>query len=592
MLEYHSNCVALNEFVSALTAASFPDQGAATERQRSLDAVGAEPGAALLGAFVQHLFVHASSDGAELDLLGRTAEVWDRARTICGRLGTIRGDLEGAMEAPSAPGAVDRFNNAALSGQELANQVVSLRLEIDGLRTEALTFPHLPPHPRQRDLRTFEWDWGNLQLARRTDALVRQIHRLAGDDRGLSFAVGAGVAYGANVAGSAYLGHAVGGPRRTHRLRDRLARNVVGSWFAEHHAAAVGLTTMSDRVSFGPGAPVLPADLETLLGDAIASTFDLARTPPTPDLQLGYRRLVQHLHLLDAFEMPDVPTPPSTLWMAQLYGDPTMPPPGLRPQDVDVVGQDGGGVAVTMGPGEPGTKSPDNSDSAKAAKGCGILLLAIILIDLLQALVQCIVQWANGDTCTFWQNMLLSKLWEEDPPDPRDPTNPSVSEAGLTAVASAPQAVEMVGVLFDAHNQAWEAMERARVFLCITGLIYPTRVDGLPLFEQFTALPGNKLWPQREEKKPENTYHLYPVSPFEQPTQTPSPYAGGAAPSAFLTRATSVSLGQWQQVARDDHDSQNLDLDADRGNGHPCWTAQDSVNNDPVNVLILGYDEQ
>lgn len=593
MLDYHGDCVALSEFVSALSAASFPDPGAAAAQQRALDAVAAEPGAALLGALVQQVLVQASSDGAELDLLGRAADAWGRARALCNRLGTVRADLEGAMEDPAAPGAADRFNTAAVSGQELANEVVALRLEVDGLRTDALAFRHLPPHPRQRDRGTPDWDWGNLLLARRTDALVRDIHRRAVNDRELSFAVGAGVAYGANVAGSAYVGHTVGGPRRTHRLRERLARNTVGSWFAAHHPAAVAPTTMAERVTFGPaGAPAMPSELETLLGGAIAHTFDLARTAPLPDLQLGYRRLVHHLRLLDAFDLPAVPQPPSTLWLARLYGDPATPPPSLRPQDVDVVGQDGGGVAVSMGPGEPGSTSPDSSDSSKVAKGCGILVLAIILIDLLQAFVQCIGQWANGNTCTFWQNMLLSKLWEQDPPDPRDPTNPGVSQDQLTAVSGAPQAVELVSVLFDAHNQAWEAMERARVFLCATGLIYPTVVNGLPLFEQFTAVPAQESWPHREEADPESTYHLYPVSPLEHPTETASPYAGGAAPSTFLPQATAISLGQWGQIARDQRDSQNRDLDADRGFGHACWTAQNSVHDDPVDVVVLGYDEQ
>src|SRR6266568_7310847 len=96
--------------------------------------------------------------------------------------------------------------------------------------------------------------------------------------------------------------------------------------------------------------------------------------------------------------------------------------PIFRPQGVDVVGQDGGGVAVGYGPGEPGSSKPDGSDSSSTAKGCGIVLLAIILADLLQAFIQCIGQWANHHTCTFWKNMLLIKLWEQDPPDPRDPT--------------------------------------------------------------------------------------------------------------------------------------------------------------------------
>lgn len=597
MLDYHGDCVALSEFVSALGSASFPDPAITTAQQDALVAVADEPGPALLGAFVQQLVVHAAADGSELALLGRAADLWGRGRTLCDQLGTIRADLEGAMEEPGAPGAAERFNTAAVSAQELANDVTRMRLEVDVLRSDALAFRHLPPHPRQEDLGTEEWDWGNLQLARRTDAFVRSLFAQAGDPRALSFAVGAGAAYGANVAGSAYLGHTVGGPRRTHRHRDRLARNTVGAWLAAHHPAALTSTAMADRVGFGPaGAPELPSELESLIGDALAATFDLTRTQPVPDLQLGYRRLIEHLTLLDEFGPPATPTPPAQVWMEALWGDPANPSPSLRPQDVDTVGQDGGGVAVQMGPGEPGSGKPDSSDSSETAKGCGIVFLAIILIDVLQAFIQCIGQWANGNTCTLWKNMLLSKLWEQDPPDPRDPTNPGVGQGQLTAIASAPQATELVGILFETHGQACEAMDRARAFLAVTGLIYPTEVTTLPLYGQFTAAPGEESWPQREEADPESTYHLYPTSPIEHPNEASSPYPFGAAPEVFFDpssqlHAATVTLGLWGQIAAGERDSRNVDLDADRGFGHPCWAAQGSVQDDPIGVVVLDYDE-
>jgi len=598
MLDYHGDCVALSEFVSTLGSASFPDPAVRAAQQDALAAVVDEAGPALLGAFVQQLLVHAGADGSELALLGRAADLWGRGRTLCDQLGTIRGGLEGAMEDPAAAGSAERFNSAAVGAQELANAVTLMRLEVDELRSDALAFRHLPSHPRQRDIGTDAWDWGNLQLARRTDAFVRALFRQAGDPRSLSFAVGAGAAYGANVAGSAYLGHAVGGPRRTHRHRDRLARNTVGSWLAAHHPAALTPAAMADRVRFGPpGAPELPSDLESLIGGALTDTFDVTHAAPVPDLQLGYRRLIEHLTLLDDFQSPAVPAPPAQVWMAALWGDPANSPPSLRPQDLDTVGQDGGGVAVQYGPGEPGSSTPDSSDSSKTAKGCGIAFLAIILIDLLQAFIQCIGQWANGHTCTFWENMLLSKLWEQDPPDPRDPTNPGVSQGQLTAIAAAPQATEMVGVLFDAHAQAWEAMDRARAFLAVTGLIYPTDITTLPLYAQFTAVPAEESWPHREEADPESTYHRYPASPIEHPVAVASPYPFGASPAVFLDpgaqlQAATVTLGLWRQIAAGERDSQNRDLDADRGFAHPCWAARNSVHDDPIDVVVLGYDEQ
>jgi hypothetical protein len=601
MIDYHGDSVALGSFIAELSQAVFADAATAEAQSRTLAAVDAEGGSALLGAFVHHLLGHAASDGAEVDLLQRAADLWARGAALCAELGTIRMDLEGALASPGDPGSADRFNTAAVNSQIFANTVRGMNAEIDSLRADVLAFTHLPPHPRQSDLTTDAWDWGNLTMGRRTDAFVRNLSRHATDLQTVAFATGAAASYGANVAGSAYAGHAVGGPRRTHRHRDRIARNAVGSWLATHHAAAMAPATMAGTITFGaPGSPTLPAELETLLRDALAETFDLGRTTPLPDLQVGYRRLVTHLNLLDDFMLPAVPTPPAPVWMATLYGDPQNPPPSLRPQGVDVTGQDGGGVAVEYGPSSTGSSSPDGSDSSSTSQGCGIAFLAIIVVDLIQAFVQCIGQWANGNTCTFWDNMLLKKLWEQDPPDPRDPSNPenpNVTAAQLTAIAGTPQAAQLVGLLFETHSQLWEAMDRAYVFLAVAGLVYPGHLMSMPLYTQFTSTPLGQPWPHREEPDPSNTYHLYPGSPLENPTTTPSPFVTGARPDIFLNpngglSATNVAMGLWRQMARGDHDSQNLDLDADRGFGHQCWAANGSVHDDPIDVLALGYNEQ
>ena len=512
-------------------------------------------------------------------------------------MGAIRSALERALEDPSAPGAVDTFNSAAVDVQVLGNEAIALRTQVDSLRAEVLGFPHLPAHPRQSDRKTDTWDWGNLTTGRRTDAFVRSLYRHVGDPQTNACARSA-ASYGANVAGSAYVAQTVGGPRRTHRYRDRVARNSFGAYLAAHHPAAISPSAMAAAISsIAAGGGLAPA-LETQLRDALSETFDLNATLPLPDLQVGFERMVRHLGALDGFTMPAAPAPPAQVWMASLYGDPQNPPPSLRPQDIDVVGQDDGGVAVQYGSGSsPGSTTTDNSDSSKAAKGCGIAVLLIIVIDLVQAFVQCIGQWANGHTCTFWDNMLLSKVFEQDPPDPRDPTHPTTDEQGLTAMAGSPQIAQFVGMLFDAHNMAWEALSRGYNFLAATGLIYPHDLLATPMYAQFTSLPGVQSWPRREEANPIESYHLYPSSSIENPVASPSSFAVGAAPPVFVasgagSSAAGVSMSLWQQIAREVRDSQNLDLDADRGFGHPCWAAGGSVHDDPIAVLILQYDAQ
>jgi hypothetical protein len=591
MLDYHGDAIALAEFLDALAAAPFADPVLAAAQEKAVQASNDHPGAALLGAFYGQLLVHAASDGAELDLLDQATTLWAKGTALCKELGSIRADLEHAMENPGDVGSAATFNNAAVRAQKMGYDINALRPDIDALRSAALAFHHLPPHPRQDDEPTKQWDWGNLVHARRTDALARELLDRANTFVETAFAVGAVAAYGANSSGSAYLGQAVGGPRRSHRYRDRLARNTVGAWLAAHHPSARPLTAIAGAL---PAA--LPDELRQMLTDALSDTFDLNATRPIPDLDTGYERLTRHLSLLPRFGRPPLPVPPGTVWMVKLYSDPNNPPPSLRPQDVDVVGQDGGGVAVQYGGGpDPGSPQPGKDDSSKANAVCGIIALILIVIDVVQAFVQCIVQWANKKTCTFWDNMLLKKLWEQDPPDPRDPGNPQdtdVTAEGLTAAATSPQAAQLVSMLFDAHNTAWEAMDRAFNFLAATGLIMPDGLLGLPLYAQFTSLPPyQEQWPRRPETHPVDTYHRPPTSPVEYPVRQPSLFGAHAAPTVFLSQATTTALTVWAQSAGGQHDTANLDLDADRGFKHLCWRAGGSINDDPVIVDIMQYEE-
>ena len=51
-------------------------------------------------------------------------------------------------------------------------------------------------------------------------------------------------------------------------------------------------------------------------------------------------------------------------------------------------------------------------------------------------------------------------------------------------------------------------------------------------------------------------------------------------------------LERWRQVARQEPDRENLDLDADRGYSAPCWAAASSVLDDPIGVVVLAYNAQ
>ncbi|MCU1474147.1 hypothetical protein [Amnibacterium sp.] len=598
MLDYHFDYVALQHYVSQLSASNFPDPTLTSARNDALASTTDEPSAVLTGAMLHHLLEHASSDGSEVDLLTRAAALWEKGKALCDQLGSIRADLESALENPADAGAPDVFDNASLRAQQLSNDAAGLRTEVEAVRSGALSFRHLPPHPRQSDLPTKSWDWANLAAGRRTEALVETLFTKAKDPRALGLAVGVLSSYGANVAGSSYLGHVVGGPRRSQRYRDRLGRNSIGRWLLDNDSNARRPSTIADQLEGTAGGGGLPADLESFITTALEDTFDVNATEPIPPLQTGWTRLVAHLRLMDEFEMPSAPIAPAQYWMAQLWSDPSTPPPSLRPQDVDVNGQDGGGMAMTVGSPAPGSGQP--SQKSDGSTICGIIFAILIVIDLIQAFVQCCVQWGNNKRCTFWDNMLLSKLWEQDPPDPRDPTNPNSTTQMLTAISQAPQAVQFVGILYDTHSQVYEALANAQSFLAITGLIYPPSVGGLPVYEQFTATPTRGLeedWPHREEVSPADTYFLYPTSVIEGPSRRPSPFPPGAVPAIALDAtgplsAGTVALTLWAQAVTGTVDDVNLDLDADRGFQHPCWDAVGSVADQPIQVRDLSYSDQ
>lgn len=595
LLDYHAHVLALAATRTALASATFTDATLVAARSAIQADLAVAADYAQLGAFVNHLFAHAASDGRELALLRRADALWQRGLALYDQLGSVRARLENALASPAAPGAADQFNSAANDVQLFSQGASAMLADVVALRDDASTLSFLSPHPRQLDQPSGAWDWANLLLGRRTDAFVRNLTRAAQGTATRAFAFGALVSYGASAAGSAYLGVVVGGPRRSHRFRDRLARNAIGSWLARTYATT-SPAKLAQALTFGsPLAPTLPARVVEQLTGALGATFDLTRTAPLPDLQLGYRRLLEHLSLLGGFARPPVPAPPQGVWQSKLYGDPSIPPPSLRPKDTGVSGDPGGGVS--LGNNSPGGAQPGQSDNSAASTICGIIMAILIIIDVIQAFVQCIVQWAKKETCTFWDNMLLKKLWEKDPPDPRDPPTTSeaaVSTADLVAMSSSDQVTQLVGCLFDIHTQVWEGLDRAYHFLAFHGLIYPGALIDVPVYRQFTTVPGAvPPLPRRPVTDPVNRYHLYPDSPLEQPAAPGAPFAAGARPDAFLPLAADrIALPLWQQMARGESDSANLDLDADRSFLHPCWATAGSINDDPVGVVVLAYTDQ
>lgn len=599
MIEYRWLHAIHRTFLYSLEQAAFLDPQVTARQQAALDAVRASPAAALFGAYIHHVVARSTDDSGELALLEKASATWSRGCELADRLGSIRASLESSLEGPSSPGATSAFDDATVQLQKLANEAIALRADVDAIRAEATTMQHIPRHPRQDDLEVTHWDWGNRVIARRTEAFVRALYRNAETltPKCRAVAVGATAAYAGHAAGSAYLSHVVGGPRRTHRFRDRLGAQSIGSWISQHTWTGETLSLLADTLEEVASNGTLDSELNDLVITSLRETYDVGAEGP--HLSTGVESVVRHLRLLDSFTLPAHPVVPSGGWMQLAWGDPSNPPAHLVPKDVDVVGTDNG-PALQIGPSEPGPASPGKTDPKAAAEVCGVIALILVVADLVQAFVRCVVQWAEGDTCTFWDNMFLSKLFEQEPPDPREQRpvwDPQSTEQGLTLIGAAPQATELVMLLFDLHNQMFETMARARTFLVITGLVAPESTESLPLYEQFIRIGVEAVGPHLEVADPESTFHSYPDSNVEEPTERPSPYSWGATPTVAHQGtapfdAGMIALTLWTQVAHGIESHVNLDLDADRGHGHAAWEAIGSVHDAPVPVRVLDYTEE
>ncbi|UAX97019.1 hypothetical protein [Ensifer adhaerens] len=516
------------------------------------------------------------------------------------------------MNDPSDVAAIQGLNASTSALQVFSQQVLAHDATIKELRSEISKLTYIRAHPRQGDENTTVWPWGDLFLARRTDALVRELRRQATNMETSAFAFGALSSYGANVAGSAYIGLVVGGPRRSHRYRTRLASNTLGSWVGSNDPFAPGLKDIVDRFKQTFGA-ALPGALDDQLARALEKTYDPGATPATPDLQLGYARLLNHLELLTSFQLPNAPPPPQEPFLTRLFGDPVDPYVPSMPEGTGLVES---GSPVGNGGSNPGSILPQNfgqddgpdhsepPDSTEVKCGAFWEALGWSLLFLLGGWIACVIRWQDGDRCGLWDD--ITQNWERAFPDGANGAA-EVSSGGFGAlttedvdkIAQSNQILQLVGDMHNLHSLMWEGFSKAHDFLAVYGLIYPDGLLDRWRYSQYLSVPPVERgsWPLLQDDG--RRFDEYPTSGVELPASFALAYAGGTTPAAVIARvpqagsisAADLSERLWFQIAADQQDSSNFDLDADRGWLHPCWTPTGSIGDQPINVRNLAYDE-
>ncbi len=586
MLEYHAHVTVLRGLRATLSSAFSSDPILAAKVADLSATVDADPDAAIMGACIDVIVAHASADGTELELLETAADLWAHGMSIYDDLVKSRTEIEASLLNPTAPNAIELMQSGVSRLDGIRTGALQIAAEAESLKQAISPLRHLNPHARQADAPSKDWSWRDAFLGRRTEAFVR--HAFEGtSSREKAFAFGVLSSYAGNTAGSAFLGCVVGGPRRSHRYRDRIARNTVGAWLRSTFNTPDTIALSKHMTFSGPtGTTSFPADLAKILKHAFTETYP---SRPAPNLDLGLQRTVRHLELLDAFRRPPVPQPPTlslvqggdvtgSMTLMSSSGDPNVPSVGI-------------GLDPDMTPQMPG-----HADSEKSSGGaCLGILIALITLGI-ALLIYCLGKRAINKKCKVQD--FLDEFQGSEEPDPRVPTG--ISQQQLKDMAEPEGAAHIVQELFNMQMLLWQGFDAALSYLTVTGLLYP---DDLliqtDLYQQFVVTPVRSTWPHREEATAAANYHENPTSPIEQPASSAPPFPPYETPAAFVSlhggnethSAGRIAADLLCQILRGEMGSSNNDLDADRGFLHPAWhvAAGTSVHDAVLSVDVLPY---
>ncbi|MGP4009868.1 hypothetical protein [Streptomyces sp. 4N124] len=591
MIDYCAHVLSIAATVETLDSVA-PSSEHGETWSETKQALQEESGYALLGALFDHLLERTTEGESEHEILEEAASIYALAIEAMAKMDTFRAEFEAMAKSP-ASATPQQFTNLLVRMKSLKSFMEGQVDRVKALKSKATPpYSHVPGHRATFDQTVSDWAWRDVVLGRRTDALVRE---LAAAEDGTSatraFSFGALTSYSSNCIGSSYLATAVGGPRRSHPLRDRIARYAVGGWLrVKTKDAAIWPTFSTLRESLAAlGGPnrQLPDAITNQISTALSKAFPSGSGAPAapPDLQAGYERLLRHLELLDSF--PEAPTPPDIdgdLLVRTLDGslndgvlgpgasgdplhDPDTGPPVNDPN---------------LGPPTPGgVPAVQGQVSDNGCFGLGLLILCLGIV----AVVITIFILTSDD---------------ED-----EQGNPTVTMEALTAFLESDDACRVVANTYNARVYLHEIASICLQSFKRIGLLYPEEADlGNWRFAQFTELPAEPglAHPHRPSSDESAEYLLWPTSPIEEPTTNPSHYPPSSTPDVFLSgipNAASPTVGEFgaevwlrhQDGAVPQDSDINLNADADRGYAAACWRVApgQSINHDPIPVETLGY---
>jgi hypothetical protein len=581
MLDYHAHIACLRSISNetALRLAANPDP----KFNAINDAVIGNFPHAALGAVMYRLFEHAQgTSDREISVLEGGAELWTDFRKMIDQVAATRVKLESLVKDPTQPDLVAKFNAV---GDGLRAQIPAfqnLTAKSQAYYSDLQSIDWVKQHGLELNRPTEKWNLRDIAVSSRTGALVSNILRLTRLDRSddaTAFGYGVLSAYAGNVVGSAYLNQTVGGPRRSHPLRSRLAENSVGAWYLEHQPAlTLSIPNLRSLLTFGaPQSPSLPPRIEKIIQEALKSTYSGKLGPP-PNLQEAYGKLLRHMDLLDSFHMPPNPQPIDATLRSKIQS--------LSPQD----------IASTSAPPSTGAApAPSGGSSSNNITLGGIV-----------GFVVCVIATA----CCYLIGLCGNAKGQNSPKYPDPTTDPTGDPTGAGTYLGSPSAIAQVHLAFNAHQALYDLGRSGLTVLKTAGLLYPIGPElGAPAYAQFVTTPPtfNNPTPFTSLHRPiadANLFAAVPTSAAENPTGNVYPFPAVASPLVFITGSPTTPLPNvvqygtqlWFTEALDSADSDirqiNRNLDADRGINHECWNIKPgTVGIDPLAVNILNYTD-
>ncbi|MES2931948.1 MAG: hypothetical protein V4805_00450, partial [Pseudomonadota bacterium] len=346
MLDIYSHFTALDVMRAQLGAQIASGAVSDPRADEAYKALQSDTPYAVLGAVIDHLMAHDGAANAEVTLLEQAHSIWTTVRDFQVDFRNTRTSIEQIAMHPSAPTALADFNAARLNMSVLIERHDQIIATLQAFQWSLRPLAHLTQHPQAFDQPVKSWPWRDVILSRRsgafTAALMEQ-SRAIGTPEALAFGVGAISSYAANAIGSAYLLHGVGGPRRSHPYRDRLASYAVGAWL---NYVPLPVETDFDRTHALPlfgssNHPALPGWLRDLILKALSNTYERHAPPNLPDLDTAFAQLIHHWRLLHSFAPLPQSTPIATTLRLRIHS--TLTPLDYDRPDADGLGGSGGG---------------------------------------------------------------------------------------------------------------------------------------------------------------------------------------------------------------------------------------------------------